>query len=213
MLISYKKQFIFVHNYKVAGSSITKALGKYGLKNPPKNKKWKILGYCPLIHYIDFSKIPFLNTFKSHNKAKEIRCVLNKNDYKEYYKFGFVRNPWDWQVSLYHFMKQNKHHHQHNLIQKMTFDEYIEWRVKDDLHLQKEFFYENDTCIVDFIGKIENIEDDFQLICNKIGVKEKLPHSNKSKRNKDYRKYYNQHTKDLISRYFKEDIELFKYRF
>lgn len=38
MIISYKNKFIFIHNPKVAGKSITFALKKYGIINSPKNE-------------------------------------------------------------------------------------------------------------------------------------------------------------------------------
>jgi hypothetical protein len=95
-----------------------------------------------------------------------------------------------------------------------NFDEYIRWRINKDLHLQKEFFYDgNGNCIVDFIGKLENLDQDFKKICNKIGIEAELPHKNKSKRKRDYRKYYTEETKKLVEKAFREDIELFYYEF
>jgi len=103
-------------------------------------------------------------------------------------------------------------HHQHNLIKSMkSFDEYIDWRVHNDLDLQKTFFYENDICLVDEIGKMENLKEDFEKICTKIGIDVKLPHLNSSRNDKNYMKYYTKNSIEMVNQAFREDIELFNY--
>jgi hypothetical protein len=225
MLISYKNNFIFIHNHKVAGTSITKSLRNNGLVDPffKNNNINKFIETYFILQKINNSKIlrkilrkiKLIKKINLHHNAIIIKEKISKKRWENSFKFDFVRNPWDWQVSLYHFMLQTKTHHQHNLIKSMkSFDEYIEWRVKKDKHLQKEFFYdENGNCLVDFIGKFENLEKDFQKICHKLGIKAQLSHLNKSKRKKDYRKYYNLYTKNLITKHFKEDIKTINYKF
>ena len=67
--------------------------------------------------------------------------------------------------------------------------------------------------MVDFIGKFENLETDFEYICKKIGVNGiKLPHKNKTQR-KNYRDYYNENTKTIIANWYKKDIDYFGYEF
>lgn len=150
-----------------------------------------------------------------HIKALKIKQHLSQDIYNNYFKFAFVRNPWDWQVSLYHFMLQSKNHPQHALISKMkSFDEYVEWRVEKDLELQSDFIFDVDgKLIVDFVGKFENLQEDFDNVCRKISINElPLPVINKSK-HRFYKEYYNEHTKKLIGTAFKKDIETFNYEF
>lgn len=123
MLISFRHEFIFIHNYKVAGTSVKAALSKYGLINPLLNNTiWN--------RTIDQSQLRVLYTnkyfrrlirgitpdssrnFRSHLHASEIEQYLPTQVFDKFYKFGFVRNPWDWQVSLYHYMSQISDHHQ-----------------------------------------------------------------------------------------------------
>jgi len=67
--------------------------------------------------------------------------------------------------------------------------------------------------LVDYIGKFENLDQDFHRICNIIGIPDiELPNIGKSK-HKNYKKYYNDYTRNLIVEHFKEDIELFDYTF
>ncbi|NJL76459.1 MAG: sulfotransferase family 2 domain-containing protein [Saprospiraceae bacterium] len=98
MLISHTKKFIFIHNYKVAGTSVREVLGKYRLS------KWarlqQKLGLLPRNHQ---------RTADNHLTALEVKAKIPKNIFEQYFKFGFVRNPWDWQASLYEYaLKKSK---------------------------------------------------------------------------------------------------------
>ncbi len=230
MLISYKNKFIFIHNYKVAGTSVTKALKEFSLADPLRfesiNRRIEnpplLAGYYNFFNHY-YGKVTRGKKISSkilplgiHINAMGLRAHVNENDWNNFFKFGFVRNPWDWQVSLYYQMLKDKKNHQHNLVKSMKdFDEYIRWRVREDLCLQKEFFYDQKgKCIVDYIGKFENLENDFNEICKKIGIDAELPHENKGKKRKlDYRKYYTEETRKLVKEGFREDIELFDYEF
>ena len=208
MIISHRHKFIFVHNYKVAGTSVRKALKPFGNKSffsSSNSDKLKFLKG-------DYPKI-YAKQFEHHVKATELKRRIPADIFDSYFKFGFVRNPWDQQVSLYKFMLKRKTHHQHKLISSMRdFDEYIEWRVNNDVHLQKEFFYDGDNCLMDFIGKMENLGEDFSYICDKVGIESKLTHLNASRSVSDkFISYYSQKTLDMVYEAYKEDIELFGY--
>lgn len=209
-MISYRHKFIFIHTYKVAGTSIGKALRPYAFQNPFERL---ING---LKHRLNLRiNIPYYKyrVFPLHIKARELRDQLPPKIFDGFFKFTFVRNTWDWQVSLYFFMKQTPFHFQHDLIAPMTFDEYIVWRVSEDRKLQKEFVVnENGQQIVDFIGRYERLSEDFQHICDVLGLHATLPHLNKSSR-RDYRTYYNEKTRRLVEENFKEDIDFFGFTF
>ena len=59
-------------------------------------------------------------------------------------------------------MLKDKNHHQHKLIKGFKdFDEYIDWRVNKDLHLQKDFFYDIlDSLVID----IQNMKKNLLLV-------------------------------------------------
>mgnify|MGYP003109884603 CR=1 FL=1 len=74
--------------------------------------------------------------------------------------------------------------------------------------------------IVDFVGKFETLQEDFDKLNNICGWNFKfmiLPHVNKSKRaQKNYRKYYDDGSglaKHLVSELYREDIETYGYTF
>ncbi|KQC31612.1 sulfotransferase family 2 domain-containing protein [Flagellimonas eckloniae] len=208
MILSHSKKFIFVHNYKVAGTSVRNALRPYN------NKSFWASNFGDKIKFLngDYPKV-YSKAFAHHINAPELKKNISPEIFDSYFKFGFVRNPWDWQVSLYKFMLKREGHRQHELIKGMkSFDEYINWRVNEDLQLQKKFFYVGDECLIDFIGKMENLDNDFAEICKKIGVESALPRLNASRAKTDsFLNYYTQETIDLVNEAFQEDIKLFGY--
>ena len=194
MLISDKHQFMFFHLYKTGGTSVTSMIKRFCNRSLEKHLNW-----------VRFSKVDRLN--------------LREN----YFTFGFVRNPWDWQVSLYFYMLRDKGHFQHKMIKQMKdFDEYIRWRVEKEVRFQYCFFSEDgtiDTPIkVDFIGKLENFNQDMEIIKSKIKEKSNfeisynVQHLNKTN-HKNYREYYTEETKELVRKAFSKDIEYFNYEF
>ena len=208
MVISHRKKFIFVHNYKVAGTSLRRSLRKYDdkspLKSPLQSKLPLLFGIYPRI---------YSNNYPTHITAAELKEKLPQGVFDSYYKFGFVRNPWDWQVSLYSFMRKNEKHFQHELAKSMSgFEEYIHWRVNEEVRLQRRFFYDNDgNCLVDHVGKIENLADELGYLSKELNLNLRMHHLNKSRDDNKYKKMYTQETLDMVTNAFKEDIETFGY--
>ena len=205
MLISTTKKFIFFHNYKVAGTSIRKALKLY------ESKPFYI--FSRLIQKMGLQNKGVFKIFNSHVSASTAKEFLPKSVYDNYFKFGFVRNPWSWQVSLYTYMLKNNKHYQHEIIKSLgSFKEYLLWRIQNELRLQKDFFYDSDNnAIVDFIGKHENINDDFKIICEKFDVYGiELPVLNKSSKF-EWSKYYDLESFEMVKSAYREDIDCFDY--
>ena len=94
------------------------------------------------------------------------------------------------------------------------FEEYLDWRISEDLHLQKEFVTGDEgEILLHYIGRFEHLQDDFNEVCDRIGIPRKeLPHVNQSK-HRDYRNYYNKRTRKMVEDAFAQDIELFGYTF
>ena len=202
MLLSLRHRFIFIHIYKTAGTSLTHALRPYAREPLPA----RILERVGL-------RTPAIAPLPDHVSARDVREAIPRDLFESCFKFAFVRNPWDWQVSLYHYMRELRRHPQHHIVAPLSFDEYIEWRVSSDKHLQKDFVTdESGTLLVDFVGRFENLECDAQKVFERIGIRATVPHRNRSFHD-DYRTYYSDRSKRLVSDHFAADIEMFGYSF
>jgi hypothetical protein len=207
MLLSHSHRFIFIHVYKTGGISVRAALEPYAdLSWWPLGQRIRLRLRLPVCR-----QPPALGW---HARAWDVRAALPAFVYDSYFKFAFVRNPWDWQVSLYHYVLQHPEHDHHARVSRMEgLEEFLLWRARHDRQLQKDFLTDADgRLLVDFLGRFENLEADFAAICHRTGVRAKLRHLNGSQ-HKDYRSYYTPRTRRLVEEHWSEDIDLFKYRF
>jgi chondroitin 4-sulfotransferase 11 len=191
-MVNHKHKYIFIHIPKSGGNSIKAALG---IRIFPGNHS------------------------KIHQKSAK---------YMDYFKFAFVRNPWDRLVSGYTYLKAggisqlNPNKNADNQLCKKintyfpTIGEFIRhskwWNWK---HFQSQYSYISidGTPVMDFIGKVENLQQDFNTICDKIGIpQQQLSHTNKSK-HKHYTEYYDDETREIVAEKYAKDIEYFGYRF
>lgn len=211
MLISKKKNFIFVHIKKTAGSSITRCLTRYD----DRSLYLKLLNTKFLTRLKMFRD---MNPLSHHVPAYKIRDYLGER-YDDFFKFAFVRNPFDWQVSNYFFVKQSKMHPRHKEVKNLTFNEYLEWTlVNGRINLQSMFISDENNInniIVDYVGKFENINDDFNHIMRCIGIADEvdLKHTNRSLRKSDYRQYYDDYSRTFIEQHYHSDLTNFDYTF
>ena len=213
-MISHKYKCIFVEVPKTGSTSIRTIIGF-----PPKSHLniWQIK--YNMQHY-------WTHYGGKKNKLLEIlylllpekkRNEIGSKQFNSYFKFGFVRNPWDRVVSLY-FRKEGL-----QMRDKITFDEFVSWIkyssstcVHPVPHVnQLDWFVDpHGNILVDFIGKFEALQNDWQTISNKLGIKQNLSHKKKNpSKDKHYTEYYSKKTKEIIEDKFRRDIEFFGYKF
>ena len=205
MLISHRSKFIFIHIYKTAGTSITKAL------RPFADNAWK-LRVAALIKRLGIRL--GAQPYPDHISAADLIAEIGRERFDSYFSFAFVRNPWDWQASFYTFVRKTRHHAHYNLLKSLgSFDNYIRWRSKQYVGFQKDFIFSaQGEQLVDYVGRYERVEEDFKYICDRLGIVAGLPRLNVS-RSMPYQDYYNEETKELVRQTFAADIALFNYSF
>lgn len=208
-MLSYKHGFLFVHVFKVAGTTLRASLEPYSRLVDRQRLSYLAsrVGWKPDAIFRRLKMFPY------HVTAAELRAAIPAADWDRLFKFAFVRNSWDWQVSLYEYVRQSKQHYHHEQVVRLTFDEYIRWRLSNDFRLQRSFVCDaKGDPILDFIGRFENLEADFSNVTARLGISASLGHANETDR-RDYRTYYTPETRRLVADAFAPDIELFEFEF
>jgi hypothetical protein len=216
MLLSLRYNFLFVHIAKTGGTSIRVALRRYKWKDP-----YRILLFlCSRMSALTGHRLGC--RFPRHAKIVAAYEMLPRELFVKLFKFAFVRNPWDLQVSSYHHILRERPH----LLERINdFETFLRWKldperpyqfiVDTSIELQSDYLIDlRGKSLIDFVGRYENLEEDFKEACRRIGIRPpKLPHRRKAKDRSAYREYYNDETARLISEHFRRDIEMFGYDF
>jgi hypothetical protein len=154
---------------------------------------------------------------KPHLNICQVASEIDPGRFESYFKFGFVRNPWDRAVSLYERKEGFQLRH------KMNFEAFIDWlrfASSTCIHpvphrYQLDWFVNpHGDVLADFIGKFENLESDWQRIAQRLGIATPLPRQKiNTDRARDYTTYYSEKSRRIVAERFAIDIEYFGYNF
>lgn len=213
MVFSEKNRFIFFAAGKTGTSSIEEILQHYGEELP--------FDLGPDVH-------------PKHAPPRIVRQKLGEDAWSTFFKFAFVRNPWDWVISNYFWnIRSNETRlcrwlRSFGLVWKInTFREKHFWRHMETMkqytrgtHPENRFQFsflsdEAGTLLVDFVGRYERLQEDFDTVCDRIGIpRAHLPHRNRGCcRGKTVTEIYTDRTRKLVAENYRKDIEFFGYRY
>ena len=157
------------------------------------------------------------------------------DDYQDYFRFCFVRNPWSRLVSCYKDKIDYDQGHVYERYENsfiaylknmkmyskdMNFERFVEvvCEIPDELaegHFRSQHRFildDHDRKLVDFIGKFEQLHLDFDKVTEKLGIQAELPHL-RSRKDSGYADYYTNRISKLVGRRYERDIDMFGYQF
>ena len=144
-----------------------------------------------------------------HWRPNKIIEVHGQEVWDKFFKFSFVRNPWDRLLSMYMWRRDFRR----IIPEEMTYKEFLyDWAEKD-IKWEQIYWFEDKLDQFDFVGRFENLASDFQHICDQLGIGEvPLPHIYRTNHG-CYRECYDADMKDKLAEIAKKDIDAFGYEF
>lgn len=190
MVISDDYKLVFLHIPKTGGSSIYRALEK---------------------------AVGARRQNETHTEIVRAKEFLGKK-WERYFKFSFVRNPWDRIVSAYEYNRQHKQAFSPggSLPGVSCFRDWVYWWVEHRKSYQYPYVVENGELVVDLLGRYENLQEDFAEICRRVGVSPvPVLGRYKASPHPPYQEYYCYagELRRVVGDLFRKDIEIFGYAF
>lgn len=199
-----RKDAVFVWIPKAAGTSVFNCLDAPKLKNL-NYAKYRFPGKG----VVTFGHMDYLALVRQG-------CVPSRFD-RNSYKFAFVRNPYDRAISLFNYLKSRE-----KVPADQSFIDFLR-RLADEgcepigLYNVQGLSQCNpqvrwvENVDMDFVGKVENLEQDFSVVCTALGMGNvDLPRLNESSRD-TYESYLCIESRQIIEHLYREDFEAFGY--
>ena len=149
-----------------------------------------------------------------------------------HHSFTFVRNPFERLVSCYRdrvlydgptetLRRPYFSNYAYRIPANITFAEFVrivaripDWLADRHFKSQVSTLYRRGRCRVDFIGRFENLEEDWKTVANRFGFDAKLPPVNRSGAASgahDYRAEYTPELVEIVYQRYKKDVDLLRY--
>ncbi len=167
-----------------------------------------------------FGELPY------HHTALDYRAIFGRQTFAAYFKFSFVRNPWDRVLSAYEYLLRGgwntkdtdwaeKHLRHYSSFEDFVLHGLRLPAVQRFMHFRAQNEFVCDLWgrfLVDYLGYFETISADFEAISKRVGVSGTLAHENRAV-NKDYRAAYTSEMRKIVGETYARDIRLFGYSF
>ncbi|MGQ8365231.1 sulfotransferase family 2 domain-containing protein [Glaciecola sp. 1036] len=223
-MISHEHKCIFIHIPKCAGSSFEKLLGhfdEYSGRERQDHRSVRMIQQP--VNYIDVIRstenvkdyIRRIREYTRTQKNPKNRLTVNSSQYKEYFKFTLIRNPWDRLFSWYKNVQRDQAHQKnYNIPSDISFLDFVK-RFAGTGYLRPQTYWLEQfdgTINLDYVGKFEELDSVFSTVVSKLNLPgaPELPHEVHGSEKKT-QKPYCQEVVDFIANYYQEEISLFDY--
>lgn len=206
MIISSTHKFIFVAIPKTGTHSVRRALRVH---MGPEDLEQVGLFVQRSLPMPELARIGH-----GHITLAQVRPFMKPADFETFFKFAFVRNPFDRFVSYSSFITRENGHFDRDPHKVMRY--FLANPPMDHVLFrpQHEFVSDVDgSLLTDYIGRVEHMQQSYDEICGRIGIPSAALDQVNSSRRKDYRDYYDQFLIDGVAKLYARDLELFGYEF
>ena len=205
MIVSFKKQFIFVAIPKTATHSFREALRPYLGSND-----WE---QCVLFEKKFFPLEPIAEIGHGHISGLDIQPYLLPGMWESFFSFCTVRNPYERFASYCRFVNRTNHKMRNDPLETMKrIVSEKESRKGILFRPQHEFVTDSDgELLVDFVCRFDSLQKDFDYICDKLHVpKSELQHVNTSGSDAPLA-FFDWELKEMVLSFYKRDFDLFNF--
>jgi hypothetical protein len=206
MIISKLHRFIFVAIPKTGTHSVRQALRE---QMGPEDMEQVGLFVQKSLPIPDLAKIRH-----GHLTLSQLRPHLDADTFDNFFKFAFVRNPFDRFVSYCSFVTRQKGQFDRN--PRAVMEHFVAKPPWDHILSQPQHQFlidEQGKLLTDYVGRVEQMQESYDAIAQRIGIPTAVLERVNSSRRADYRDYYDDELIEGVAKLYARDLELFGYQF
>ena len=221
-MISKELKCIYIHIPKTAGTSIEKKLGHFESldfnvqdhrtfkeieQTTDRYQHLRMAGYA--LKRGNLSRI-------APNIRNAVSPDLTVSELSSFFKFTMVRNTWARTFSWYNVVLRDSYHREKFGVGEIpfSFETFIKEKMNPISFSQLRYIQDKDDNVsLDFIGRFEKLQEDFDIVCERLGIEDSTLPKLLVRNYEHYTDHFTSETKDLVYRLFKDEINYFDFEY